>query len=240
MSSQSSSCPAKITFSYAERTYLETVVRRATAPQGEAFRARIVLLAARGYNNTQIAQRLSCTRKTARKWRNRYADSGRAGACRQARPGRPRIYPDSTRALVTAIACELPANRQLPLSRLSSANIHAQTSREVDPCPARSTIAAWLKQAAIKPWTVTSWVIPRDPQFKQKAARVCDLYTGMWEDEPLTDRNVIVCADEKPGYKPDPGGKPRRDPANQSESITSMTATEPLSTKLHSLLGLAV
>jgi hypothetical protein len=44
-------------------------------------------------------------------------------------------------------------------------------------------------------------VTPRDPQFKQKAARVCDLYTGMWEDEPLTDSDVIICADEKTGIQ---------------------------------------
>lgn len=201
MSSQFSSHPAKITLSFAERTHLEAVVRRATAPQRDAFRAQIVLLAARGYNNTHIAQQLSCTRKTARKWRNRYAHARRAGLADKPRPGRPRVYPDSTRALITAIACELPANRQLPLSRLSSADIHDQASKEVDPCPARSTIAAWLKQAAIKPWTVTSWVTPRDPQFKQKAARVCDLYTGMWEDEPLTAGDVIICADEKTGIQ---------------------------------------
>jgi hypothetical protein len=201
VSSKPKSRPTRIALSYPEQTHLEAVVRRATAPQRDAFRARVVLLAARGYNNTQIAQELSCTRKTARKWRNRYADSGRAGLADKPRPGRPRIYPDSTRALVTAIACELPANRGLPLSRLSSADIHDQAVQELDPCPARSTIAAWLRQAAIRPWTVASWVTPRDPQFKQKAARVCDLYTGTWEDEPLTDGDVIVCADEKTGIQ---------------------------------------
>ena len=179
----------------------EAVARKATASQRDGFRARIVLLAARGYNNTQIGQRLSYTRKTARKWRNRYAESGRAGLADKPRPGRPRIYDDITRALVTAIACELPANRGLPLSRFSSADIHDQAAQELDPCPARSTIAAWFKQAAIRPWTVASWVTPRDPQFKQKAARVCDLYTGMWEDEPLTDGDVIICADEKIGIQ---------------------------------------
>ncbi|MFC4986845.1 IS630 family transposase [Saliphagus infecundisoli] len=201
MSSHTTPTPAQITLSYLERTHLEAVVRRATASQRDVFRSRIVLLAARSYNNTQIARQLSCTRKTVRKWRNRYADSGRAGLVDKPRPGRPRIYPDSTRALITALACELPANRQLPLSRLSSADIHAQATHEVNPCPARSTIAAWLKQAAIKPWTVASWVTPRDPQFKQKAGRVCDLYTGKWEDEPLTDRDVIICADEKTGIQ---------------------------------------
>ena len=128
MSSHTSNTPTRITLSSSERMHFEAVARKATASQRDAFRARIVLLAARGYNNTQIGQRLSCTRKTARKWRNRYADSGRAGLADKPRSGRPRIYDDTTRALITAVACELPANRQLPLSRLSSADIHAQAT----------------------------------------------------------------------------------------------------------------
>ncbi len=201
MSSHIENTPAKIVLSYSERPYFESVVRRATAPQRDAFRAQIVLLAARGFNNTQISQRLSCTRKTARKWRNWYANSGRAGLADKPRPGRHRIYDKTTRALVTAIACEFPAGRGLPLFRLSSADIHAEAVQELDPCPARSTIADWLKQAVIRPWTVTSWVTPRDPQFKQKAARVCDLYTGTWEDESPTEGDVIICADEKTGIQ---------------------------------------
>jgi len=201
MSSCTNNTPTKIILSYSEQQHLEDVVRRATASQRDAFRARIVLLAARGFNNTQIGDKLSCTRKTARKWRNRYAESGRAGLADKPRPGRPRVYDEATRARITALVCELPADRGLPLSRFSSADIHTEAARELDPCPARSTIAAWLRQAAIRPWTVTSWVTPRDPQFKQKAARVCDLYTGMWEDEPLTEGDVIICADEKPGVQ---------------------------------------
>jgi hypothetical protein len=72
---------------------------------------------------------------------------------------------------------------------------------EIDPCPSPSTIAAWLKQAAIKPWTCTSWKSPRDPEFAQKAAPVLDLYNGMWNDEKLTERDVIICADEKTAIK---------------------------------------
>jgi hypothetical protein len=201
MSSRTHSTPTQIALSYPERTHLEAVLRRATAPQREAFRARIVLLAARGYNNTQIAQRLSCTRKTARKWRNRYADAGRAGLADAPRSGRPPIYDDTVRALITALACELPVKRDLPLSRLSITDIHMVAVCEIDPCPSPSTIAAWLKQAAIKPWTCTSWKTPRDPDFAQKAAPVLDLYNGTWNGEDLTDGDVIVCADEKTAIK---------------------------------------
>jgi hypothetical protein len=72
---------------------------------------------------------------------------------------------------------------------------------EVDPCPSPSTIAAWLKQAAIKPWTCTSWKTPRDPDFGRKAAPVLDLYNGTWNGEDLTDRDVVICADEKTAIK---------------------------------------
>jgi hypothetical protein len=50
---------------------------------------------------------------------------------------------------------------------------------EIDRCPFPLTIAAWLKQAGIKLWTVTSWKTIRDPDFAQKAAPVLDLYDGI-------------------------------------------------------------
>jgi len=139
--------------------------------------------------------------------------------------------------VVTAIACELPADRGLPLSRFSSTDIHAEVIQELDPCPALSTIAARLKQAAIRPWTVTSWVTPRDPQFKQKAARVCDLYTGMWEDEPLGEGDVIICADEKTGIQ---ARSRRKTPPVAGKSVRvghQYDRPELRFTKLHSLPG---
>lgn len=189
--------PVPITLTAQDRNDLEAVTRQATGHQRDVFRARIILLAADGYNNTEIAAELGCRRKTVRKWRTRFADAGRAGLTDEPRPGRPPIYDDSVRALITAIACELPAKRQLPLSRLSIFDIHMVAVCEIDPCPSPSTIAAWLKQAAIKPWTYTSWKTPRDPEFKQKASPVLDLYNGTWNGEELTDRDVVVCADEK-------------------------------------------
>ena len=196
-----SSCrfPATITLTAQDRDDLEAVTRKATSPQRDVFRARIVLLAADGFNNTEIATELECTRKTARKWRGRFDESGPAGLGDAPRSGRPPIYDDSVRALVTALACELPATYELPLSRLSTTDIHMLAACEIDPCPSPSTIAAWLKQAAIKPWTVTSWKTIRVPDFAQKAGPVLDLYNGLWQGEELTDDDVVICADEKTG-----------------------------------------
>lgn len=193
--------PVTITLTVQVRAELEAVTRKATSPQREVFRARIVLLAAAGLNNTEIARQLQCTRKTARKWRGRFAEAGRAGLTDEPRPGCPPTYDDTDRAVITALACELPATRHLPLSRLSSSDIHAEAAQELNPCPSRSTIAAWLAQAAIRPWTYTSWVTPRDPQFEQKAAPVLDLYNGEWDGEELSARDVVICADEKTGIQ---------------------------------------
>ena len=60
-----------------------------------------------------------------------------------------------------------------------------------------STIRRWLSEDAIKPWNHRSWVFPRDPDFEAKAARILDLYEGVWEGEPLGEDDWVLCADEK-------------------------------------------
>jgi hypothetical protein len=60
-----------------------------------------------------------------------------------------------------------------------------------------STIWRWLSEDAIKPWNHRSWVFPRDPDFEAKAARILDLYEGVWEGEPLGEDDWVLCADEK-------------------------------------------
>ena len=57
-----------------ERQSLERITRSSSAEQREVMRARIVLLAADGLNNTEVAERLEIDHATARKWRNRFAE----------------------------------------------------------------------------------------------------------------------------------------------------------------------
>jgi hypothetical protein len=49
----------------------------------------------------------------------------------------------------------------------------------------------------IKPWRYRYWIFPRDPQFGEKAARVLDLYAGIWEGIPLGDNDFVISSDEK-------------------------------------------
>jgi hypothetical protein len=135
--------PVPIALTAQDRDDLEAVTRQATSHQRDVFRARIILLAAGGYNNTEIAAELGYRRKTTREWHTRFADAGRAGLTDEPRPGRPPIYDDSVRAPITAIACELPAKRRLPLSRLGILDIHMVAVCEIDPDDVVDTAEAY-------------------------------------------------------------------------------------------------
>ena len=73
-----------------DRARLEAVTRALTAPAGLVQRARIVLLAADGVPNTEIAERTSSSRPTVVKWRTRYVEAGIDGLGDLPRPGRAR------------------------------------------------------------------------------------------------------------------------------------------------------
>ncbi len=97
-----------------------------------------------------------------------------------------------------ALACELPARRDVPLSRSSTADLARLVGDHPD-CPAMSASTIWriLDRDALKPWRHRSWLFPRDPQFAVKAGRVLDLYAGIWAGVPLDPADCIISADEK-------------------------------------------
>jgi transposase len=78
-----------------ERRVLEARVRRRRAEQREVLRAQIVLAAAQGEENKQIAERLGIAPNTALKWRKRFFQEGLVGLADRDRPGRPRAFPPS-------------------------------------------------------------------------------------------------------------------------------------------------
>ena len=101
-------------------------------------------------------------------------------------------------ATVKALACELPARRDEPLSRYSTADLARLVSEQPDAPPmSRSTIWRILDGDALKPWRSRSWLFPRDPDFAAKAGRVLDLYEGYWEGQRLHPDDCILSADEK-------------------------------------------
>src|SRR3954468_21971590 len=78
-----------------EREQLEAWSRRRTSAQALALRSRIVLAAADGLKNTEIAERLGVTRPMGTKWRNRFPEHRLEGLTDEPRPGQPRKITDA-------------------------------------------------------------------------------------------------------------------------------------------------
>ena len=101
-----------------------------------------------------------------------------------------------------ALACALPAEQGVPLSRWSAAELAREAvTRGICEQISGVTVWRWLSQDAIKPWQHRSWIFPRDPLFAEKAGPILDLYAGRWQDERLHPGDYVVCADEKPSIQ---------------------------------------
>jgi putative transposase len=127
--------PPPIALTEEERGGLEALVRRRTTPQQVALRARLVLAAAGGLNNAQVARQEGVDVETARHWRTRWlglqpvalADLGVAGRLEDApRSGAPaRITAEQVCQLV-ALACEPPAQPGRPISQWTGREVAAE------------------------------------------------------------------------------------------------------------------
>ena len=107
------------------------------------------------------------------------------------------VFPPEQVAEVKAIACELPATHGVPLSRFSRTELHRLVVERGVTEASASTIWRWLSQDAIKPWQVRSWIFGRDPDFREKAGRVLDLYARRFEGLLLHPGEFVISADEK-------------------------------------------
>ncbi len=75
-----------------ERRELEARPRRYTLPYRDVVRAKIVLMAAEGLDNDEIAARLATRREIVSKWRKRFFEQGLAGLEERPRGGRPPFF----------------------------------------------------------------------------------------------------------------------------------------------------
>lgn len=190
--------PFEVRLSVEDRVVLEERASSRGAAYAVVVRARIVLLAADGEQNVDIARRVGVCVDVASKWRKRFCAEGLAGLDDRPRCGRPRRFDATVVAGIKALACEPPEQRQVPLSRWSSLELAAQAMSEgLVESISSSTVRRWLRAAAIKPWRHRSWIFPRDPNFAAKAARVLDLYGRVFDGVPLGCDDYVISADEK-------------------------------------------
>ncbi|HEY7014542.1 MAG TPA: IS630 family transposase [Streptosporangiaceae bacterium] len=166
----------------AEREQLQAWARRPKSAQALAMRSRIVLAAAEGLGNTQIAARLGIKRDTARVWRGRFADFRLDGLLDEPRPGRPRTVTDAqVEAVITRTLETAPANA----THWSTRSLAAELGLS------QSAVSRIWRAFALAPHRQEAWKLSRDPLFIDKVRDVVGLYLNPPE------RAVVLCVDEK-------------------------------------------
>jgi putative transposase len=130
--------PPTIVLSADERRDLEALVRRHTTAQQIALRGRIVLAAADGRNNAEIARDLAVSVPTVRRWRERwlmlqcipYSDLESAERLTDVpRPGRPIQISDAQVCQIVRIGCEAPASSGRPITEWTGREIADEAKR---------------------------------------------------------------------------------------------------------------
>jgi transposase len=147
-----------------------------------ALRSRIVLLAAEGLRNTEIAERLGIRRNTAATWRSRFAAHRLDGLSDDPRPGRPRTVTDEQVEEVIVKTLESTPKDATHWSTRSMAKEVGLTQSAV--------LRIW-KAFGLQPHRQETWKLSKDPLFIDKVLDVVGLYLN------APERAVVLCVDEK-------------------------------------------
>src|SRR5829696_2930803 len=145
-----------------ERVRLESWARRRSSAQALALRSRIVLLAAAGLKNTEIAQRLGIDHATVRKWRSRFAQRRLDGVLDEPRPGRPRTITDEQVEEVIVRTLETTPKDATHWSTRSMA-------REVG--LTQSAVLRIWQAFGLQPHRQETWKLSNEPQFHREGPR---------------------------------------------------------------------
>ena len=165
-----------------ERARLESWSRRRATAQALALRARIVLAAADGLSNLEIAEQLGVSRPTVTKWRNRFAELRLDGLLDEPRPGRPRTITDEQ---VEAVVIKTLESKPKDATHWSTRSMAGEMGMTPD--------AIWrIWQAfGLQPHRAETFKLSTDPLFVEKVKDICGLYLNPPE------RAVVLCVDEK-------------------------------------------
>ena len=171
-----------IELSSEERSELEGLLRRRKTAQGLARRAGIVLLAADGLQNKDIAARLGTDPNTVSKWRRRFAERRCDGLYDEPRPGTPRKIGDDAIAETIRLTLEEtpPDATHWSLRSMARATGYAP-----------STIHRIWKAFGLQPHRSETFKLSTDPLFVEKVRDIVGLYLAP------PDRALVLCVDEK-------------------------------------------
>ena len=165
-----------------ERETLERWARRRSTAQGLAMRSRIVLGAADGMANVDIAAEVGCSGVTVSKWRNRFARRRIDGLYDEPRPGPPRQIDDAKIEQVLTKTLEETPRDATHWSTRSMAKAVGLS---------QSSISRIWRAFGLKPHRTEHFKLSPDPQFVDKVRDVVALYLNP------PDAAAVLCVDEK-------------------------------------------
>jgi transposase len=173
---------AAIELTEEEERDLRAVLRTPSASQQQAMRARIVLRAAEGATNTEIAKEVGVSLPTVGLLRRNFCERRLEGLETAPRSGRPREIDDSEVARVLAMTLEPPPDgtTQWSVRRLAAATGISS-----------STVHRIWRDHKLKPHQVRTFKFSKDPQLVEKVIDVVGLYL----DPPKGA--LVLCVDEK-------------------------------------------
>jgi len=174
--------PIPIELTAEERAQLEAWERRRTSAQALALRSRIVLAAAAGPNNSEIARALGIAVSSVRKWRNRFAEHRLEGLTDEPRPGQPRKISD---AKVEEVIVKTLETTPSDATHWSTRSMAAEVGVN------QTAVHRIWKAFGLQPRRAATWELSRDPQFIEKVRDVVGLYLNPPE------RAVVLCVEEK-------------------------------------------
>lgn len=157
-----------IQLSAAMQAKLEKLMRRRTTPQRVAERCRIVLLAAQGLQNKEIAERVQAAPRMAALWRRRFLQLGEEGLLKDApRSGRkPSITAEKVAEVVTKTTQSKP-----------EAGTHwSRSTMAREAGISDSSVGRIWRAHGLKPHRVENFKISNDPNFAEKLQDIAGLY----------------------------------------------------------------
>jgi len=165
-----------------ERKVLEGLAGSRTAAYRQVQRARLILLAAEGKTNTDIAKEVGLSRMMVLTWRQRFIRERLAGLRDRPRPGRPRVYTDEDRLRVVQTACTKTPPGETHWSVRSLAKVTGVK---------KDAVHQILRENKLKPHRVGTFSRSPDPDFVAKVIDVVGLYMNPPENA------IVLCVDEK-------------------------------------------
>jgi transposase len=171
-----------LTLSEEERETLERWTRRPKTNQALAQRARIILAAANGSTNTEVAARLGVIKQTVGKWRTRFLNERLDGLLDEPRPGTPRRLSDAEIERVLTMTLESTPKNATHWSTRSLAAACGVSNASVH--------RVW-RAFALAPHRSESFKLSQDPLFIEKVRDIVGLYLNP------PDKALVLCVDEK-------------------------------------------